>query len=239
MDRPTLRTYAAMARQLHELARTEANTSELLELLSRVLTALAADPAGGAVPELPALQAWACQILGHEWVVFDESVDVPYCLYCETDRPLSAAATPSVWILLASAVAPDGRFGAYEATIDDAVSRQTLTGSAAGMTTFALLLDAAIAAFRAVDPTRPVRLWAPSQSLVNPIARDLLAPWAARGWTTQRGEPIAHAERWQTLAALLAGRSVTVDRVPPERSAYMARAVARLTHTLERKAVAS
>ncbi len=203
-------------------------------VLVRVLTAAHIRPEA-PLPEaaLRALAGWSCDILGHEWVSVDPAQEVPYCLWCEAEQsvPDSASMDP-VLILLASA-ANDTGSGAFEAAvIEDGQVRRVHDIKTGPTTTFALLLEGLIAALDTVPTGVPVTIWSPSQSLVNPLQRNTVTQWASRGWRTGRGEPVAHAAAWQALLAHLQQHPYTIERVAPDQSAHMARAVQRVHETV-------
>ena len=217
-------TLPGLTRVLRHYANAHADHADIMEALARTVEALAKVSPDVEVPETQSLHQWACAILGHEWVAVDEALDVPYCLYCETEKPLPDAKTPLL-ILLTSAVGSD-QSGWFEATLSDGRTVRTVHDFRTGTTTYALLLEAAIAALETVPAHVPVTFWAPSESFVNPIQRGYLARWEAAGWRTQKGDPVAHKAHWQHLMTLLQERPVDVKRVTADQSAHMARAIA-------------
>lgn len=223
-------TLPGLARVLRHYANAHADHADIIEALARTVEALTKIDANAEVPETQSLHQWACAILGHEWVAVDEALDVPYCLYCEMEKPLPDAKTPLL-ILLTSAVGPDQN-GWFEATLSDGQTVRTVHDFRTATTTYALLLEAAIAALETVPAHVPVTFWAPSESFVNPIQRGYLARWAAAGWRTQKGDPVAHGALWQRLMTLVQDRPVEVRRVTAEQSAHMARAIERVHHYL-------
>lgn len=70
-----------------------------------------------------------------------------------------------------------------------------------------LELQAAIEALRLVSPQTEAQLTTVSDYLYQGVTRWLPA-WRRRGWRRKDGQPIAHADLWQQLDALTAGRSL-------------------------------
>lgn len=223
-------TLPGVARVLRHYTSAHADHADIMEALTRIVEALAQVGPDAETPETPSLHQWACAILGHDWVTVDDALDVPYCLYCETEQPLPDAKTPLL-ILLTSAVGADQR-GWFEATVKDGRTMRIVRDGRTGTTTYALLLEAAIAALETVPAHVPVTFWAPSESFVNPIQRGYLARWAAAGWRTQKGNPVAHGDLWQHLMTLLHNRPVDAKRVTAAESAHMARAIEHVRRSL-------
>lgn len=110
------------------------------------------------------------------------------------------------------------RRGGYAAILQCAEHRREIAGRAEDVTVNVMELTAVIEALKALKhPGQTVQIFTDSNYVAKGV-NDWMPDWIERGWKTARNKPVANAELWQSLKALLNVHDVTVTWIPREQN---------------------
>ena len=97
---------------------------------------------------------------------------------------------------------PNPGIGGWAAVLRYGKHEKVLSGNEPHTTNNRMELQAAISALQALDRPSQVEFHTDSEYLRRGIT-EWIDKWAARGWVHKGGRPVANADQWQTLSALV------------------------------------
>lgn len=110
------------------------------------------------------------------------------------------------------------RIGGYAAILQCGEHRREITGRAEDVTVNVMELTAVIEALKALkNAGQTVQVFTDSNYVAKGV-NEWMPDWIERGWKTARNKPVANAELWQTLKALLDVHDVTISWIPRQQN---------------------
>ncbi len=110
------------------------------------------------------------------------------------------------------------RIGGYAAILQCGEHRREITGRADDVTVNVMELTAVIEALKVLkNAGQTVQIFTDSNYVAKGV-NEWMPDWVERGWKTARNKPVANAELWQALKALLDVHDVTVSWIPRQQN---------------------
>jgi ribonuclease HI len=110
------------------------------------------------------------------------------------------------------------RIGGYAAILQCGEHRREIAGRAEDVTINVMELTAVIEALKVLKTAgQTVQVFTDSNYVAKGV-NDWMPDWITRGWKTARNKPVANADLWQALKALLDVHDVTVNWIPREQN---------------------
>lgn len=98
--------------------------------------------------------------------------------------------------------------GGWGVVIIDGEERLEMSGGDSATTNNRMEMAAAVEALKATRDMGPVALHTDSQYLKNGVTQ-WMTRWKKNGWRTADRKPVKNQDLWETLDALIAGRSIS------------------------------